>query len=75
MNIAEILNKLKWDKRYDFEKVKIYYVSRGAEGDIAIITGKEIKELGKMFIETASSYIPYHRIIKIEYEGKLIFTR
>ncbi len=75
MNIAKILNKLKWDERYDFEKVKIYYVSRGAEDNVAVITGNEIKGLGKMFIETASSYIPYHRIIKIEYEDKILFSR
>ena len=75
MNIAETLNKLKWDKRYDFERVKIYYVSRGIEGNIAVITGKEIKKLGKMFIETLSSYIPYHRVLKIEYEGKILFKR
>ena len=73
--IVELLNKLKWDKKYEFSKVKIYYVSRGDANNIAILQGNEIKNLGKMFIETTKTFIPYHRIIKIEYEGKVIYEK
>jgi len=73
--IVELLNKLKWDKKYDFSKVKIYYVSRGDANNIAVLQGNEIKNLGKMFIETTKIFIPYHRIIKIEYEGKVIYEK
>ncbi len=75
VKIADLLNKLKWDEKYDFSKVRIYYISRGMVDDTDFITGNDIKSLGKLFIETERGYIPYHRIIKIEYEGKKIYER
>lgn len=68
--MKELLDKLKWDERYDFSKVTVWYVSRGEINDMGYVKGDDIKEIGKYFLETTKGHIPYHRILKIEYEGK-----
>ncbi len=73
--LYELINKLKWHNEYDFNKVIIWYISRGAPEGKDYIKGNEIKRVGKKFLETANKYIPYHRILKIEYEGKIIFRK
>ena len=70
-----ILNEIKWRKKFDLNKVEIWYVHRGAPNDTKIISGEEIKSIGISFIETTTAMIPYHRIFKIIYNGKIIFKR
>ena len=65
-----ILNRIKWAKKFDLNKIIIFYLHRGALENTKIIYGKDIKLIGKSFIETFNSNIPYHRIIKIEYDNK-----
>ncbi|MBC7129038.1 MAG: DUF504 domain-containing protein [Thermoplasmatales archaeon] len=68
--MRELLNKIKWDKKYDFNKVTLWYISRGERNDTGILKGEDIITIGKNFLETKNGMIPYHRIIKVEYEGK-----
>lgn len=75
MKMVDLLNKLKWHDEYDFDKVKVFFISRGMPNDIDFFSGKEIENIGERFIETKKGYIPYHRIIKIEYEGKVIYSK
>jgi uncharacterized protein (UPF0248 family) len=74
----DIFNEIKW-KEYDISKCKAYYINRGSIGDIAIFEGSSIVEIGKGFLTLKSipyeKYIPYHRIVKIEYEDQTVFTR
>ena len=82
-----ILNELKWKPGTDFSKVEVDYIHRGAPGDVATVSGNDIAELGAWAIEITKiekevksptpdkSLIPYHRIIKIKYNGKTIFAR
>lgn len=70
-----ILNKIKWTKEFDLNKITIYYLHRGAKDNKKILYGNYIKSIEKSFIETYKSCIPYHRIIKIEYDNKVIFDR
>ncbi len=74
-DVRQLLNKLKWHPSYDFNRVKIWYVSRGKHGDIDFIIGSEIIGMGSIFIETKKACIPYHRIRKIEYNGNTIFEK
>jgi len=74
MKTVSILNQLKWDMRYDFSKVRVWYISRGEPDDMACVDGDDIKVIGHAFLETTRGYIPHHRIVKIEYEGKELFT-
>ena len=72
-DIRDILNEIKWTK--NLEKVKIWYIHRGALNNTKIISGIEIINIGRSFLETTTATIPYHRIIKILYDDKTIFDR
>lgn len=74
-NPKDILNEYKWKNNKNLDEVEIWYIHRGAINDTKIIMGKEIKKLEKSFMKTRSSMIPYHRIFKIIYNGKIIFKR
>jgi len=72
-HVRDILNEIKWTK--DLEKVKIWYIHRGALNNTKIISGIEITGIGRSFLETSTITIPYHRIIKILYGEKTVFDR
>ena len=73
VNPRDILNELKWKKNLDLDIAEIWYVHRGAPNDTKIISGKEVLDLQKSFMQTTTAMIPYHRIFKIIYEEKVIF--
>ncbi len=68
-----ILNRLKWTEGEDISEAKITYLHRGAPGDRMSIKGSEIVELERSFFVTADAKIPYHRIRRIEYRGRVLF--
>ena len=70
-----ILNELKWKQNCYLELAEIWYIHRGAPNDTKIISGNDIKKLGKSFMQTTKAMIPYHRIFKIVYQGKVVFQR
>ncbi len=74
-NLRNVLNELKWRKKFNLEEARIWYVHRGAPNDTKIISGKEIVSIGHSFMETTTAMIPYHRIFKIIYKGEIIFKR
>lgn len=72
----EILNKLKWKEGEDLSDAEIFYVSRGSPGDSASVGGIEIRSIESFGFELdTGSYIPYHRVYKIEYRGRTIFDK
>ncbi len=73
--LRDILNELKWKKGFNLDKAEIWYIHRGAPADTRIISGREVINLGKSFIETTTAMIPYHRIFRVTYEGKIVFER
>jgi uncharacterized protein (UPF0248 family) len=72
-NVRDILNKIKWTK--DVRNVEILYLHRGAVNNTKSISGTEIIDIGRSFLEAATATIPYHRITKILYNGNTIFDR
>lgn len=75
MTIADIINQLKWDSTYDFEKVKVWYVSRGDLQDMSWVDGSDILQIGDKFLETTKGPIPLHRIVRVLYGEKEVFKR
>jgi uncharacterized protein (UPF0248 family) len=75
MKVREILNKVKWDERMDFDQLDVVYLHRGAPDDLKTISGREIVNIGTSFLSLNEAEIPYHRIIKILYEGEVLFER
>ena len=71
----EVLNKIKWTKAQDLHGTEIWYVHRGAPGDLMRISGESIVSLGLGFFETQETRVPYHRIVRIDFEGRTVFAR
>jgi uncharacterized protein (UPF0248 family) len=75
----DILNEVKWKGCYDLSKCTICYINRGSPDDTAVVEGKQIIEIDKGFLilegDPYERYIPYHRIIRIEYEDTVIFEK
>jgi uncharacterized protein (UPF0248 family) len=72
----DVLNKLKWKEGESLADATIYYVSRGSPDDSASVSGREIKNIEAFGFELESgSYIPYHRVYKIDYRGETIFDK
>lgn len=72
-NIRDILNEIKWTK--DLKNVELWYIHRGAPNNTKSITGAEIIDVGRSFLQTTTAHIPYHRITKINYKGGTVFDR
>lgn len=73
--IRDTLNKLKWCKGFDLKRAEIWYRHRGAPGGVKVVYGRDIVSIGKTFMETKTSIIPYHRVLRITYRGKVLFDR
>lgn len=71
----EVLNRLKWAEGESLEDAVIWYIHRGAPGDKIMIKGGSVKSLGSMFFETEEASIPYHRILRIDYRGEILFEK
>lgn len=71
----DIFNEIKW--RFDLDKCRIYYIHRGAPGDMRTVEGSMIKNVEKSFLvlEGIDAYIPYHRITRIDFNDETIFER
>ncbi|MCX9026245.1 MAG: RNA repair domain-containing protein [Candidatus Methanoperedens sp.] len=73
----DIFNEIKW--RFDLSKCKIYYIHRGAPGNMKIVEGSAIKNIDRSFLVLESAvedvYIPYHRIFRIEFDGVPVYER
>jgi hypothetical protein len=74
-----LLLRLYHDPQYDFIKVSVDYINRGAPGDRSTVSGERIHRLGAGGIEIESAagrtYIPYHRILLILYEGLPVWEK
>lgn len=75
----EVLLRLYHDPEYRFTEVEICYVNRGAPGDMSCIGGDRILRLDPYYIEIESEKgaipIPYHRLIRIRYQGRTVWER
>ena len=75
----ELLLKFCHDSRYSLSEARITYVDRGAPDDVSIIDGSAIRSLEPFAMEIDSGgrvkAIPYHRITRILYQGKLVWEK
>ncbi|MBN2599040.1 MAG: DUF504 domain-containing protein [Candidatus Thermoplasmatota archaeon] len=71
--LRDIFNTIKWTK--DLKNVEIWYTHRGAPNNMKCISGVEILDIGRSFLQTTTASLPYHRILKISYDGVPVFDR
>lgn len=78
MRPRDVLNRLKWYEK-KLERASVTIIHRGAPGDQRELRGADIRDLGKGFMcvnaPEGEVEIPYHRIIKIEVDGKTVWER
>jgi len=68
----QVLNGIRWGAG-GLQGVVVIYVHRGGPGDRASVKGEDITELGRSFFTVGEGNIPYHRIVRIEKEGEVVF--
>ncbi len=72
-----LLNEIKW--RFDLARCRVYYVHRGAPGNMKIVEGKEIRDIERGFLtlkgDAQDVHIPYHRIFRIDFDDHILFER
>ncbi len=75
MHPREVLNEIKWRYSKSLDGVEIWYVHRGAKNDTMVVEGSTVRNIGRGYLELADGLIPYHRIFRIVFNGKVIFER
>lgn len=71
-----ILDMLKWHPEMNFEDCKVTYLHRGSAGNLKTIPATNIQTLeGGFMIMFDGSMVPYHRIIKIESDKRVIWKK
>ncbi len=71
----QVLNRLRWTEGESLDDAVIWYVHRGAPGDVLRISGREIRALGRSFFDTDEAVIPYHRILRIDSKEETLFEK
>ncbi len=71
-----ILNMVLWHPEMEKDRLKISYVHRGVRGNIKTIHGDGIDrvEHGYIILDDETQ-IPFHRIIKMNYDDKLLWKK
>jgi uncharacterized protein (UPF0248 family) len=72
-----LLLRLYHDPGYDFSRVEVEYVDRGAPGDRSTVQGERVLALDAQYLEvdagTHVACIPYHRVRRILYDGEVVW--
>lgn len=76
--VKDALNKLKW--HHDrLEEAVVWYTHRGAPGDVRAVEGDKVLDLGSSFFHVQApegeTAIPYHRVQRIEIDGRPFWER
>ncbi len=70
----EVLNELRWREGRDLRRAVVWVRGRSAD-QVKAIRGDEITELGRRYFSTARATIPYYKVVRILYQGELMFER
>ncbi len=73
--VRKILNEYKWREDRDFSLIEVHYIDRLNPRGYAVLRGEDIVDMGSKFIFTRNGMIPYHRVIRILYDGKVIYEK
>lgn len=71
----ETLNELKWRKGFDLARAEIWIADRTRLGGGRVLSGTEIVGLGHRYFTTTHATIPFYKILRIEYEGRVLYKR
>ena len=73
------LNEMKWHPEKGLHGVVVTYLHRGAPDDKMIVLAEDILRLEKSFFiiegRGGETYIPYHRILEIRQDERIIWKK
>ena len=71
-----ILDMLRWHPEMKMENCRVTYLHRGSAGDLKTSPATDIQTLeGGFMIMIDGTMIPYHRIVKIECDKRVIWDK
>ena len=70
----DVLNELRWREGRNLAQAIVWVQGRRAD-DVKAIRGEQIVDLGRWYFSTATSTIPYHKVVRIEREDEVLFER
>jgi len=73
--VRKILNEYKWREDRDFSLIEVHYIDRLNPQGYAVLKSDDIVDMGSKFIFTKKGMIPYHRVIRILYNGEIIYEK
>ena len=70
------INLILWHPEMQINETEITYIHRGAQGNIKKINGESIERVERGFLILKEGIqIPFHRIIKIENNNKVLWKK
>jgi len=70
----EVLNELRWREGRNLSNAEVWVQGRSSD-DVKAIGGNEITGFGRRYFFTAKATIPYYKVVRVVYEGKVVFER
>ncbi len=71
----ETLNELKWRGGFDVTRAQIWVADRTRPEGGRVLNGADVIALGHRYFTTARATIPFYKVLRIEYEGRVLFER
>jgi len=79
MRSRELLHQLLHDPRYSIAAAEVWYIDRGAPGNVSRVAGGDIVSLEPFAFRaetgTGMKEIPYHRIVRILHGGEVLWEQ
>jgi uncharacterized protein (UPF0248 family) len=71
-----VLNMVLWHPDMEVKRTIISYIHRGARGNIKTVQGNQVDRIENGFlILNDETQIPFHRVIKVEYDDKILWKK
>ncbi len=71
----EVLNELRWRPGYDLTRAEIWVADRRRPEGGRILSGADVLEIGHRYFVTTRATIPFYKVLRIRYAGRLLFER
>jgi len=71
----EVLNALRWRGDRDLRTARIEYADRVRPGGMRVIEGSGIVELERRYFTTATTRLPYYKVLRITVGVEVLFER
>ncbi len=71
----DVLNELRWRPGRDLTLAQIWIADRTTPEGGRVLSGAEIMGLGHRYFTTSRATIPFYKVLRIEYEGRILFKR